>query len=126
MSMTGGLHTDMKTKALFFNLSSPVKGVQLALSVRFQISVFIAKNPSPLFPLSSMTVLVSGSDDSKVVSRVSSLYQDFVLTATSYIPDLRLFKSDTILSALYYLQDKAPLQRLCLPDLIPRLLGMSS
>lgn len=48
MSMTGGLHTDMKTKALFFNLSSPVKGVQLALSVRFQISVFTAKNPSPL------------------------------------------------------------------------------
>lgn len=73
MSVTGGLHTDMKTKALFFNLSSLVKGVQLALSVRFQIFVFIAENPSPLSPLSSMTMLVSGSDGSKVVSRVSSL-----------------------------------------------------
>lgn len=101
MSVTGDLHADANTKALIFNLSSLVKGVQLALSVRFQISVFIAKNPSPLSPLSSMTMLFGGSDGSKVVSRVSSLCQDLVLTATSYIPDHRLSKPYTILSALF-------------------------
>lgn len=49
------ISTQTWRQKLCFQLISPGEGVQLALSVRFQISVLIAKNPSPLFLLSSVT-----------------------------------------------------------------------
>lgn len=116
------------SQKLWFQLRSPVVGVQQAWPVRFQPSVLIAKNPSPLSPLSGLTTLVSFRWFQGRCSQV-----EWALLAKTLSCQLHPVSQTTAGSSLtsplvplYYLQDRAPRQRLWLPDLAGPSPGMSS